>query len=95
MKDVVLSSIDENIKTEVRLYDHLMLEDENGENKLNPDSLETLNECYIEKNMETANLQEKFQFLRHGYFNVDPKNSEPGKPVFNRIVSLKSSYKKK
>jgi glutaminyl-tRNA synthetase len=42
--------------------------------------------------MSEAKAQDKFQFFRHGYFNVDSKHSQPGKPVFNRIVSLKSSF---
>jgi len=50
---------------------------------------------FVEPNMKDVEPQQKFQFFRHGYFNVDPKLSAPGKPVFNLIVSLKSSYEVK
>ncbi|GIP42234.1 glutamine--tRNA ligase [Paenibacillus sp. J45TS6] len=59
--------------------------------ELNPNSL-TIVQGFVEPNMKDAKPQDKFQFFRHGYFNVDPKYSEPGKPVFNRVVSLKSSF---
>lgn len=59
---------------------------------INPDSLEILH-GFIEANMKDVEPQNKFQFFRHGYFNVDTKTSAPEKPVFNRIVSLKSSFK--
>ncbi|MCM3128367.1 MULTISPECIES: glutamine--tRNA ligase/YqeY domain fusion protein [unclassified Paenibacillus] len=59
--------------------------------ELNPNSL-TIIHGYVEPNMVNAKPQDKFQFFRHGYFNVDSKYSEPGKPVFNRVVSLKSSF---
>ncbi|MDT3697812.1 MAG: glutamine--tRNA ligase/YqeY domain fusion protein [Thermincola sp.] len=59
---------------------------------INPDSLEIL-QGFVEPNMKEARQQDKFQFFRHGYFNVDSKLSAPGKTVFNRIVSLKSSFK--
>lgn len=59
--------------------------------ELNPNSL-TIVHGFVEPNMKDAKPQDKFQFFRHGYFNVDPKYSEPGKPVFNRVVSLKSSF---
>ncbi|MDK2800430.1 MAG: glutaminyl-tRNA synthetase [Clostridiales bacterium] len=89
------------VKAEVRLYDHLFLEeDEAGEMEatvmdgmnLNPNSLEVL-ESYVEPALAQAEPGSKFQFLRHGYFCMDTKDSTQGKPVFNRIVSLKSSYK--
>ncbi|WP_211747396.1 glutamine--tRNA ligase/YqeY domain fusion protein [Paenibacillus sp. Marseille-Q4541] len=59
--------------------------------ELNPNSL-TIIHGFVEPNMKDAQPQDKFQFFRHGYFNVDPKYSKPGKPVFNRVVSLKSSF---
>lgn len=59
--------------------------------RLNPSSL-TVKRGFVEKHMQAAKPQDKFQFFRHGYFNVDSKYSAPGKPVFNRIVSLKSSF---
>ncbi|AND37997.1 MULTISPECIES: glutamine--tRNA ligase/YqeY domain fusion protein [Cytobacillus] len=61
---------------------------------VNPNSLEIVN-GFIEPNMKDVKAQDKFQFFRHGYFNVDPKHTTAEKPVFNRIVSLKSSFKLK
>jgi glutaminyl-tRNA synthetase len=91
------------IPVEFRLYESLMLEEGQGEeeedertertllDRINPNSLEII-QGYVEPNMSEAKPQDKFQFFRHGYFNVDPKHSEPGKLVYNRIVSLKSSF---
>ncbi|MDR9853451.1 glutamine--tRNA ligase/YqeY domain fusion protein [Paenibacillus sp. VCA1] len=59
--------------------------------EINPNSLEVLH-GFVEPGMKDANPQDKFQFFRHGYFNVDPKYSKPGEPVFNLIVSMKSSF---
>lgn len=58
---------------------------------INPNSLQIV-QGFVEPNMKEAVPQDKFQFFRHGYFNVDSKYSEPGRPVFNRVVSLKSSF---
>lgn len=58
---------------------------------INPNSLQIV-QGFVEPNMKDAAPQDKFQFFRHGYFNVDSKYSEPGRPVFNRVVSLKSSF---
>lgn len=58
---------------------------------VNPNSLQIVY-GFVERNMKDAKPQDKFQFFRHGYFNVDSKYSEPGRPVFNRVVSLKSSF---
>ena len=69
-------------------------EDRSLLSRVNPNSLQILR-GFVEPNMKDAQPQQKFQFFRHGYFNVDPKLSAPGKPVFNRIVSLKSSYEVK
>jgi glutaminyl-tRNA synthetase len=91
------------VPTEFRLYEPLILDadssvvEDNEEEKtfldyVNENSLEILN-GYIEPNMKDVQPQEKFQFFRHGYFNVDPKHTNADKPVFNRIVSLKSSFK--
>lgn len=85
------------LKAEFRLYEPLILDETQDENKnflenINPNSLEVLN-GYVEPNMATAKPQDKFQFFRHGYFNVDTKNTTSEKLVFNRIVSLKSSFK--
>ncbi|MFC0213714.1 glutamine--tRNA ligase/YqeY domain fusion protein [Paenibacillus chartarius] len=59
--------------------------------KLNPKSLEIVH-GFVEPNMKDAKAHDKFQFFRHGYFNVDPKHTTAEKLVFNRIVSLKSSF---
>jgi glutaminyl-tRNA synthetase len=87
------------LPAEFRLYEPLILDEEMAESEdktfldhVNANSLEVIN-GFIEPNLENIEAQEKLQFFRHGYFNVDPKHSEPGKPVFNRIVSLKSSFK--
>jgi len=82
---------------EFRLYDSLILDDEDEDEKsfiekINPDSLEIV-QGFVENNMENAKPQDKFQFFRHGYFNVDPKYTTSDLLVFNRIVSLKSSFK--
>lgn len=84
------------IPAEFRLYEPLILETEDEEksflDNVNPNSLQII-QGFVEPNMKDVKPQEKFQFFRHGYFNVDPKYSTPGKPVFNLIVSLKSSFK--
>lgn len=82
---------------EFRLYEPLILDEDTEEDKdfldqINPDSLEVLN-GFVEDNMKDAKPYDKFQFYRHGYFNVDPKHSTNDKLVFNRIVSLKSSFR--
>ncbi len=88
------------VPAEFRLYEPLILDetdDANEEGKtfldhVNPNSLEVL-QGFVEPNMRESRPQEKFQFFRHGYFNVDPKDTTVDKLVFNRIVSLKSSFK--
>jgi glutaminyl-tRNA synthetase len=88
------------VPAEFRLYEPLILDapdDAGGEEKtfldnVNPNSLEVL-QGFVEPNMKESRPQEKFQFFRHGYFNVDPKHTTVDKLVFNRIVSLKSSFK--
>lgn len=85
------------VKAEVRLYENIIEEEkgvynEDGSLNLNPDSLTVLKECYLEPALADAKAYESFQFVRQGYFCVDYKESKPGTPVFNRIVSLKSSY---
>ena len=86
-------------KAEFRLYEPLILdsEEEEEENKhflekINPNSL-VVKEGLIEDSLLTAKKGDAFQFFRHGYFNVDSKLSTNEKPVFNRIVSLKSSFR--
>ena len=86
------------LKAEVRLYENLVDEEKgklnaDGTLNLNPNSLRVLKECYLEPGLKEAKPFESFQFVRNGYFCVDCRDSEPGKPVFNRIVSLKSSFK--
>ena len=86
------------LKAEVRLYENLVDEEKgklnaDGTLNLNPNSLRVLKECYLEPGLKEAKAFESFQFVRNGYFCVDCRDSEPGKPVFNRIVSLKSSFK--
>ncbi|MEC0213992.1 glutamate--tRNA ligase family protein, partial [Paenibacillus ehimensis] len=84
------------IPAEFRLYEPLILDEQAEEgdsflDNINPKSLEAV-QGFVENNMRDAKPQDKFQFFRHGYFNVDPKHSTEGHPVFNRIVSLKSSF---
>ncbi|MCI8550663.1 MAG: glutamine--tRNA ligase/YqeY domain fusion protein [Lachnospiraceae bacterium] len=87
------------VKAEVRLYENIVDEergvynDEDGSLNLNPNSLVVLKECYLEPNLAEAAAPESFQFVRNGYFCVDSKDSSPKHLVFNRIVSLKSSFK--
>ncbi|ADI00736.1 glutamine--tRNA ligase/YqeY domain fusion protein [Salisediminibacterium selenitireducens] len=83
------------VPAEFRLYDSLINDELSGDDfldQVNPDSLE-VTQGFVEENMNDLKPQDKFQFFRHGYFNVDPKDSTAEKPVFNRIVSLKSSFK--
>jgi glutaminyl-tRNA synthetase len=80
------------VPIKVRLYDQLFVEDENGELQVNKDSLTEL-DSFGEPVVAEAEPGARFQFLRQGYFCVDTKDSRPGHLVFNRIVSLKSSYK--
>ncbi len=85
-------------KAEVRLYENIVDEEkgvynEDGSLNLNPDSITILKECYIEPSVKGSKAYDSYQFLRHGYFCVDSKDSAAEHLVFNRIVSLKSSYK--
>ena len=77
------------VKTEARLYEQLVDEERN----LNPNSLTVMDSCYVEPALAEARPYDRFQFVRQGYFCVDPKDSADEKLVFNRIVSLKSSFK--
>ncbi len=87
------------VKAQVRLYENLVDEEkgvynkEDGSLNLNPNSLTVLNECYLEPALAQAKGGDSFQFVRQGYFCADTKDSAPDHLVFNRIVSLKSSYK--
>ena len=87
----------EAVKAQVRLYENIIDEEkgvynEDGSLNLNPKSLTVLRECYLEPALKDVKPYESFQFVRQGYFCVDAKDSKEGAPVFNRIVSLKSSY---
>lgn len=83
-----------SVNADVRLYDHLMLDQEDGTKEFNDESITLIKDCKLECTFEAAKESESFQFLRHGYFNVDYKDSSAEKLVFNRIVSMKSSWKK-
>ena len=86
------------VSAEVRLYENIVDEEkgklnEDGSLNLNPNSLRVLKHCYMEPSLKDAKPYESFQFVRNGFFCVDCKDSREGVPVFNRIVSLKSSFK--
>ena len=86
------------VKAECRLYENLIDEEkgvynEDGSMNLNPNSLTVLKECYLEPSLKDAKAYDSFQFVRNGFFCADCKDSKDGQPVFNRIVSLKSSFK--
>jgi len=84
----------------VRLYDHLFTmpypaaEEAPLADLISPASLEVLTGCRIEPALATAQPGERFQFERHGYFCVDPVDSTPDHPVFNRTVSLRDTWAK-
>ena len=85
-------------QVECRLYENIVDEEkgklnEDGSLNLNPNSLTILKNCYVEPQLAEAKAYDSFQFMRNGYFCADCKDSRPGSPVFNRIVSLKSSFK--
>lgn len=85
------------VKAEVRLYENIIDEEkgvynEDGSLNLNPNSLTVLKECFLEPAFAAAKAYDSFQFVRQGFFCADAKDSKPGALVFNRIVSLKSSY---
>ena len=84
---------------EVRLYDHLLMEDEadgaeeTAGSRMNPESLTVLKQAMVEPSLAEAVMGSRFHFLRHGYFCLD-MDASPGAPVFNRIVSLRDSWAK-
>ncbi|MCB0323135.1 MAG: glutamine--tRNA ligase/YqeY domain fusion protein [Bdellovibrionales bacterium] len=90
------------VDAEVRLYDHLFTQEnpddvEEGKDflsNLNPDSVKVLTGCKVEPGLASATAQERYQFLRQGYFCVDSVDSSSGALVFNRIVALKDSWAK-
>lgn len=86
-------------KCEIRLYENLVDEEkgvynkEDGSLNLNPESLTVLTDCYVEPALADTKPYDSYQFVRQGFFCTDAKDSRPDALVFNRIVSLKSSYK--
>ena len=89
--------VKEAVKAQVRLYENIIDEEkgvynEDGSLNLNPDSLTVLKNCFLEPSFKDAKPYDSFQFVRQGYFCVDVKDSREDELVFNRIVSLKSSY---
>ena len=85
-------------QVECRLYENIVDEEkgklnEDGSLNLNPNSLTVVEGCFVEPALFDAKPYDSFQFMRNGYFCVDCKDSQEGKPVFNRIVSLKSSFR--
>ena len=87
----------EAVRAQVRLYENIIEEEkgvynEDGSLNLNPDSLKVMNDCLLEPALAKAKPEDRFQFVRQGYFCVDDKDSKEGALVFNRIVSLKSPY---
>ena len=90
-------SAKEAVNAEVRLYENIIDEEkgvynEDGSLNLNPNSITVISNAKLEPELAEAVAYDKFQFVRNGFFSVDSKDSKPGAPVFNRIVSLKSSF---
>lgn len=91
------------VKARVRLYDRLFsVENPGNENEvkehgaaINPDSMTVLSDCMLEASLSGCAPGDRYQFERLGYFCLDDKDSSPGKPVFNRIVTLRDSWAKK
>ena len=86
------------VEAEVRLYENIIDEEkgvynEDGSLNLNPNSLQVVEKAYLEPAFANAKAYDSFQFVRNGFYCVDAKDSTPEKMVFNRIVSLKSSFK--
>lgn len=86
------------VEAEVRLYENIIDEEkgvynDDGSLNLNPNSLTVLKKCYLEPEFKEAQKGDSFQFVRQGYFCVDTKDTTEDHLVFNRVVSMKSSYK--
>ncbi len=96
-------SAEHAFKTEVRLYDRLFDDPKPDSNKhqkgwkdlLNKDSIKIVKNAYLEPSLKSANKEQFFQFERIGYFCVDNKDFDEGRPIFNRVVSLRDSWAKK
>ena len=89
--------VKEAVKAEVRLYENIIDEEkgvynEDGSLNLNPNSITVKKDCFVEPALKGAKAFDSFQFVRQGYFCVDCRDSKPDELVFNRIVSLKSSF---
>jgi glutaminyl-tRNA synthetase len=93
-------SVRHAVNAEVRLYEHLFLKENPEDTRegedflsyLNPDSLKVLSQCKVETGLVNAAVENRYQFLRQGYFVVDSKDSKPDALVFNRAVSLRDSW---
>ena len=90
-------SVSHAVPCEVRLYENIVDEEkgvynEDGELNLNPNSLTIIKNAFVEESLKGTTEVEQYQFVRNGFFCLDSKDSRPEMPVFNRIVSLKSSY---
>lgn len=94
-------SASHSISAEVRLFDRLFSDpnpDRGGADYkqfLNPSSTEALTDCRLEAGLAGADVETRFQFERLGYFRMDPQDSVPGRPVFNRVVTLRDAWTKK
>ena len=91
-------SCEKAVPVTVRLYENLVDEEkgvynEDGSVNINPNSLEVLDTCYVEEAIKDYKPGDAFQFVRKGFFNIDSKDSTEDHFVFNRIVSMKSSFK--
>ena len=91
-------SYEKAVPVTVRLYENLVDEEkgvynEDGSVNINPNSLEVLDTCYVEEAIKDYKPGDAFQFVRKGFFNIDSKDSTEDHFVFNRIVSMKSSFK--
>jgi len=87
------------VKAEVRLYDRLFSHENPGASEeftalLNPGSLQVIREALLEPSLAEAGRDERYQFIRKGYFCLDSKLSAPGRPIFNRTVTLKDNWAK-
>lgn len=89
------------VRAEVRLYDYLLSEEDDAEQgdkdfkeAMNPDSLVRLTNCMVEPSLLKATADQRYQFLRQGYFCLDAKDSTAELPVFNRVVGLRDSWAK-
>jgi glutaminyl-tRNA synthetase len=89
------ASVKHAVKASVRLYDYLVIDDDSEELgfRKNPTTLTVMGNCYMEPAINSAKLEDRFQFIRNGYFCLDSKYSSSSNLVFNCIVGLKSSYK--